>query len=362
VPAREPPVNRCLPHGVAPSTPAPGFYAATTCVDHRAREGRIAKTIAKRFHKTTTGSSVQVFFECDPLVFDTREVVIETGSGHGGSLTVWRLFRHTPTEDEFHVLGIGHRDAWRPYDRYGYDVANRFDVVIARGRVSAKDVKRALETAKPALTAGVRELQPPPRLDGAMGLSSFSASADFHSYVRIVDDMPHKLERHYSGYPGSSGQSQYLGLEVAMEALRPLLEPLELVSATPSSDEREFFTRELLAAQPRLHGELAWWVRERYVRLAGRMGTTAAVPPLLEDLRAELGRAEKQRAQDRNDARLIDLVVALVQLTGWDARFDEAGKPRPVTAVAQEYLSECNRALASPGGSTPLGKDQSSEQ
>jgi hypothetical protein len=197
----------------------------------------------------------------------------------------------------------------------------------------------------------VRELQPPPRSDGSLGSFSFgTSSADFHSYVRIVDDMPHVLEAYYSGYAGTSGQSQYLGLEVATEALLPLLEPIALAAGSPSGEERAFFTNEMVRAQPRLHREFAWWVRERYVRLAGRVGTTAAVPALLDDLRAELTRAQEQGpGHDREESRMMDLVLALAKITGWDARLDERGQPRPVIAVAKEYLSECTRGIGQPG-------------
>ena len=126
-----------------------------------------------------------------------------------------------------------------------------------------------------------------------------------------------------------------------------------------SVNERDVFVTRFLAAAPHFYEDFGWWVRERYVRLAGRFGTTALVPALLEDLRRGLvevdarraaydkapaldDAAKKEQTKSAAQARLTSSVNAVVRLTGFDPRRDEHGV-RPIEDVARELVRACAR-------------------
>ncbi len=328
--------NRCLPSGPPKAPAAAKVYAASTCVDHRSAERALARKLTKEYDPTVTGSTIDVSFACDPLTGELEEVVLETGSGHGGNLELWRLHRKSGQAD-FDVLGIGN---------VGYYARTREGVLPLRiGRVSigGPALDKALATARPALTARIRELEPPP--NGLWGRSFSTSSGNFHLYFRLSDGM-HELVRHFTGYPGSSDQSRYLGLEEANAAITLLLEKIPLADANPSDEERAFFVRAFLAAVPRFDDDFAWWVRDRYVALAEHLGTPELVPALAGVLESGLREAERETATDRKqtvlERRLSQPLATLARITGWDPRKDDTGATRDPAEVAREVVTECS--------------------
>jgi hypothetical protein len=324
---------------------------AEVCADHRAREAAVRATLLGRFQRTVRGSHVEVSFDCDPNT-QPNQIWLETGDGHGGSLAVWHITLEKDDDKELRILGFVHHRPWATYDEYSYEVADRFETGMARGTVPLTAVRTALEIARPALTARVREIRAPEA--GLFAQSVTFGSGDFHALVRTADGV-NALERSYTGYPGSEGQSAYLGLVLAMETLNPLVEKIAVVPASPSKAERDMFVVRFVSAASKFYDASAWWVRERYVRLAGRLGTTALVPILLEDLRRGLADLHKERenlerATQVDDAerarrtrsfaqsRLNDTINAVVRLTGYDRRSD-AGAPRASDEVARELIA-----------------------
>ncbi|MEZ4222077.1 MAG: hypothetical protein R3B13_14175 [Polyangiaceae bacterium] len=292
------------------------------------------------------GSRVDVQFACDPLTFDVREVQLQLGYGHGGYFAIFRLWRDSDDAGQFEALGIAHRLTGGAYDKYTYDVASRFEVRVSRGRVDARAVLRALEVARPALTASVREMEPPALPNMVFGRSSFFSSGNFHNYVRIIDSMPQALERQYTGYPSSPDQGRYLGVQLAMEQLSPLVVDLPEDSAPLDEAELRYFTKRFIDAAQDFERE-SWWVRDRWLRLAGRLGGPVLVPALLPELQRRIDEARSGDSESR-EASLVDAVVAMQGMTGWDARVAEDGSTRPVRDVAVEYLRECRAALDGP--------------
>ncbi len=209
-------------------------------------------------------------------------------------------------------------------------------------------MNRALKLGLPALTARLRELEPPLK-DGLTGISMEMSSNDFHDYVRVRDVSGHEIERTFTGYGGTLGQGSYLGLELAMESLRPLVENIAFDADLPTADERAFFDRQMLAARHRLSGTFAWWVKERYVRLAGPIGDKVLIPMLIDELRDRLKEANANKSDNRKDAltaQLMDPLLALVRVSGWDARKDASGHERSLVEVARDYINECTRGAA----------------
>lgn len=313
---------------------------ASTCADHRLREARIATELRRAYVPSLDGSVVEVRFGCDPLTEPIARVVLEHGSGHSGGLTLWRL---TPSDDDpssFAAHGFALRSSGQSQGTGGA-------LVIAHALVPRAALMTALADALPAMTAEFRELAPPPLPRGVRGSRASVSSADFDVFIGVTDSVGRVLARSFAGYPGSSDQDRYLGVQLAASRLRPLLENARFERARPTDEERAFFVGHYLAALPRLHAEYAWWVRERFVLLAAELGTPALVPALLDDVKLELGEREQGGdAAPIADRRLDGLVTALAALTGWDARRDERGAARPVDEVARDYLGECERALA----------------
>ncbi|HMR06234.1 MAG TPA: hypothetical protein PKA88_10655 [Polyangiaceae bacterium] len=343
-PARTAGPNRCLPKGPPVLPAARKTQEPSTCVDHRRREAALARSLVKEFQPTIKGGTVEVHFGCDPLTSDVREIHLETGYGHGGYFSLWRLTREDDQSTEFRVLGFEHRLTGGGYDRYTYEVAARFDAKVLRGTVGAKAVLGALQTARPAMTAAIRELEPPPSATFAFGRSSFFSSGNFHHKVEILDDMPNLLSGRYTGYPNGGEQGSYLGLSKAMGVLIPLVEKGEADDAPASEAERAYFAERFLAAEANFDDEYAWWVRNRYVRLSGRLGDPVLVPALVRELGKRVAEARKSTEPDAAD-RLVDVLTALAGVTHWDARFESDGTPRPLLQVADEYLDECQTAL-----------------
>jgi hypothetical protein len=311
-------------------------------VDHRAEERKIRPLLLKRYDASLKDSTVEVGFGCDPITSDPTEIVIETGSGHGGSLTLWWIRRKISGAD-FEVTQFTHSRAWEPYDKYDYAVADRFVAKVSRGTLAASAFDKALLRAKPALTATFRELEPPPEPGTLHGMSFSSSSHDFTVGIRITDGY-HLLSRRFTGYEGSGGQDEYLGPQVAMESIRPVLDAVKLSEGNIDDGERAFFVARVRELAPRLYDPFVWWVRDRYLHLAARFDATDLVPLVMDDLRHGLDEVAKMPEAERADRAihtLGDSINGMVRLTGFDPRYDADKKPRPALEVAQEILEEC---------------------
>lgn len=336
-PARALPSNRCWTDAPPKPRAAPKVYAGDTCADHRRAEASLAKKLAKQYDRTVTGSVVDVTFACDPLTSEVEELVVETGSGHGGGLEIWRA-RRKSGEADFEILGLGNHGYYSPASK------GQAPVRIARGKISAAALDKALGTARPALTVQLRELEPPPPPNGMWGRSFSTSSGNFHLAFRLSDGT-HQLARRFTGYPGSSDQPRYLGLQAAWAAVGPLFEKLPLEPGEATADERDFFVISFLRAAPRFDDDFAWWVRDRYVALAEHLGSRELVAALLGVLDSGLREGEAQTTDDRRREvamrRLEQPLATLARLTGWDPRKDDAGKERDPVAVAKEVIAEC---------------------
>jgi hypothetical protein len=125
-----------------------------------------------------------------------------------------------------------------------------------------------------------------------------------------------------------------------MESLRPLVESVAFDADSPNAQERVFFERQMLTVHNR-----AWWVEERYVRLAGRFGDKVLIPMLVQVLRNRLKEASADGSENRKEAlvsQLMDPILALVRISGWDARTDRSGHERSLVDVARDYIDECS--------------------
>lgn len=297
------PKRRCTIDPV-PATPVLSI-AATPC--HRAPASvatAIRKHVGKHYAPTRTGAKPAVTFPCDGLGPTIREIVVESGNGHGGSLGMWRATR---SATGFDVRGI-----W--FSRRGAHE-------LVSGTVSIPD----LETVRAGLAARVGE-QAPSREDA--GFSFTSSSYDFHLVVRLVDSEGRTLERRFTGYESSRGQDVFLGLQIATRTLAPII-AIDGAVGSPTADDRKLFEERFVAAVPYFDTDSFWWVMERYVELARDFGTRVVIGGLLTRL------VITDPDRSKLDAR-VDALEAIARISGWDARPGVT-----VEAAAAAYLREC---------------------
>jgi hypothetical protein len=337
----EPPVAAKLPACVIPPVAVREegpSEDAQTCVDHRAIEKQVAPVLARRYSPVVPGAAVEARFGCDPLLYEPLDVVFGTGSGHGGSLSIWHLFRDEDATT-FEVVGYLHSMPWETYDQYTYAVADRFETAIVRATLPASKVLAALAIARPAMTATFRELvQPLPRT-ALHGFSLSGSSYDFHALLRVEDGV-NAIEREFTGYEGND-QEAYLGVQLAVETLAPLVDNLAPSADGPTAAERAWLTDRILAMHDHLEDEYAWWVRERVVHLAGRFGTPELLGLVVADLRRALRELDKQPEERRAELAMrlfADDIIAFVRLGGFDPR---TPGDRPADEAAREIVAAC---------------------
>lgn len=280
-----------------------------------AREKVLAPLIAKDFQPEHDKGTAEVKFSCDGLGAQITEIVVETGSGHGGTLSMWRA--KLRPDGAFDVRGLHHKGA-------SLGSRDTMDVGVMAGVVRLPD----LDTARAATSSTIREVFPPPPPD-TIGASSFGMSSnDFHLLIRFTDADGRVLERQYTGYESTGQQGAYLGLRVAEDALAPI------TALTPSEPaigavDRALFAERFTAATAHFDDEFYWWVKESFVEMANSVGSRATIPGLVSRL----------HVTDANDRSQIDTrknaLAALAAITGWDPK----GKTDEQTA--QRFVDAC---------------------
>ncbi len=337
-PPRAAGVNRCLPEGLPPRPKPEEERSRGLCADHRREERALRPQISRRYDKRTKGSTLEVYFGCDPVTSAVTAVQIELGYGHGGSLQLWELSRADETADTFDVLAVANDTYYAP----ATTVDDKPGMLVARGSLPVRDLDKTLAQVRPLLTAEMREIEPPPSNTLQMSLST--SSGDFHHRISIVDAVGHELSAQYTGYPSSTEQHRYLGLQLAMDELRPILARFKFSPESRSPALAKWYVQQALQAWPRVQGHYAWWVRERLVLMAGKIGDRNLVPLVVEQLERGLGEVdavEADRVKDTAERYLTEPLAALSALTGWDPRVSEQGTQQSLVAAARQAVAEC---------------------
>ena len=272
---------------------------------------KIRAEITKQYEPRHDDGKASVTFGCDGLGKTIREIIVETGSGHGGGLEMWRA----------------RRAADGAYDVRGITNAGNPPFTLVGGSTAAPD----LELVRAALTATVKEVWPPPPPNTIGGLRGSGSSNDFHVLVRLTDDEGRVVERQFTGYAGDSDQDTYLGLNIAVEALAPIT-VLPATTAAVTDEDRALFADRFIASVPHFDDPFYWWVMERYVALARFAGNRTTIAGLLT--RLVVTKEDRSKIDARTGA-----IEALAKITGWDARTPKASDEE----VGKRYLAECKR-------------------
>ena len=310
--------KRGRPHAAPPKKPAVDDEDAYCASLDPAEVARVEARVRKEFSITSKPSKLVIDFGCLRASGTPASVVLEDGSGHGGSL---RLVRFTRTPMGVDVRSIASSHYYNP------------GVVYGSGHLAIADFESLVAHAVVPLVARPHlvTLTNP----NGIGGGSFSMSSnDFHLLLRIVDDHGDLTERAFTGYDGSSSQGRVIPLRIAAEGFRHVLDTLPLTKENaPTDDDKLFFTQRFVEAMTHANDSFFWWVKERYVSLAVTLGTIDAVPALVAV-------AQKGGEASADRTRPVAL-AAIAAITGWDPRVDERGHPRTLDDAAALAAKEC---------------------
>jgi len=195
------------------------------------------------------------------------EVVWESGSGHGFTLS---LHRSRWTESGLCVRKVGY--AWRRPPRAGERGVERVGV-----RETMIPRRRAEAMLRMTLAAtGLRvEEEPLPDEEAERGRRHWMSSADFHAAV-VLRVGEHILFREaFTGYLGSLAQVEYARVKACTKILREGLETCAWADVEVSDEDRGVLAARLSSAQ-----EDNWWVLERLLVIAREIGDERCVVAL----------------------------------------------------------------------------------
>ncbi len=234
-----------------------------SCAPFEARTlAGVESELRHRFKPSSPQNKVVVDFGCYGIDdSDVREIVFETGNGHGGSLELTRWVR---AGERFVVRQI----RWSEYRDRG--------MVLRSATVPAAALEPQLRRMAASLMATVHEI--PVYVEGmGLGLSGTSSSYDYHSGLTLLDGAGHDVERHYSGYATDSAEE--LPMELATRSLRAILAKATFEEDPARDADRLFFAQRFLrmeaGAQP------FWWVEERFLGMASVLGSRPLLPALM---------------------------------------------------------------------------------
>lgn len=309
--------SKCWSRG-APQTAIVAKTSEVTCAPLDLREvARVEARIRKDFVIDETPSKLVVDFGCAPSSRTPTEVVLETGDGHGGVLSMTRLRRDG---DRWFFRRIASSRRYAQY--FG----------LKTGTVEAKKLDPLLATAGVALVAKphlVRLFDP---MSTTMGpLTRRFSSHDIHLRLTLTTEDGSVLDRQFSGYEHTSGtDGEVLPMQIAANPIVALLDQAKTIEAPFDDDIRAFYTDRFLAM---LRSQHAWWVKEHFVELAGELGTMDVVPGLVALANEERGDASVERTRDA-------ALTAIAAITGWDPREGN----RSSTEAAKLAAEECRLA------------------
>lgn len=286
--------------------------ASTYCAPFEEAElKRVEARLRRDFRGLEKHSRLIVDFGCDTASAQVREVLFESGNGHGGSLRLVRLQRESA------------RVVVRMIERLQYSHEPSTRVKLAELEPGAFD--RAIEQARVAMLARPHLIH----LRTSQGGASFSSRDDFHVRIALTDPEGNTLDGQFTGYPSGREQERWLPMQLAAEPLAKLIQTATLQEVTASDEDRAYFSGRFVLTMSETPD---WWVKERYVAIAATLGTMDVVPAL-----ARLASTPGDGSVKRTRTAAMEAIAAI---TGWDPRVDE-GTPRSDEEAARVAVVEC---------------------
>jgi hypothetical protein len=316
----------CLPAGFVPRPPAVPTHAAEPSSGEcrsiaKSLRRQLGDDLRAKWFYAQDGNRLDVDFGCERLG-DIQEITLQYGGGHGGTLDLLRL--RAVDEREWDVLLLRHSGGYYPEpDERGAGVW--------RGRVSADELAPVLARTRAALVLEAEEHIDPNQSSGG-GMSS----ADFHAFVRLLDDQGHARDVGYTGYPSSGEQLDWQIPSLAVWPWAELIDNVQLDPAVPDADSQTFFMERF--AETESANYLDWWVHERLLEMAGMHATLDLLPALGLQL-CHWPDGTKTLAYGRD---VVEALAAMLALLGRDEPVvvDEQGVIDPEQAI--RWIAACD--------------------
>lgn len=314
-----PKASRCV-YPRVPAAPAPKATEPSCNLLPEKAVIDVEKTLRTRFAPTSTTHKLVVDFGCDEVDDDVRTIEFEDGSGHGGSLRIFRLTALPGPTPRYDVRAI----AYASYYNAGF--------AFARTEIDGTNLVHALEKVRVAMVARLHDVMLLAANGSIGGLSASFSSNDFHLRIRLEDTMSRALDRSFTGYDSSYDQESRLPMQLASEPVLAAIAGVQFAPGVPTAQDRELFqthfARTFAAVVP-------WWIAERMLEMAPTLGSNQLVPAIISWLKHS---DPKGSGMERIRGKAV---AALVAITGLDLRKDAEGADRPLEEVVREYVAEC---------------------
>jgi hypothetical protein len=311
-PAVSPP-SPCWGRGrpaLAPSTasPAPAeSHHGPACAPLFAHEVAVVQEqVRKAFVIRNPPSLLVVDFDCDQADDTLHSIVMERGSGHGGSMEIAWISIDEHATAEVRRLRSNH---------YATPPVHFFEQTrfMASELVPVMDRARAALVARPHLV----QLSEPRNSMKSMHRTTMHSSNDFHLALRVTDAEAQSTSREFSGYDSSDTLERSVPIKLAVAPLEAFLETKKWTRDPARELDRTRFTARLVEL---LKGRPAWWVKEHFLALAQELATVDAIPSLV---------AQLARTDDAAEPRIREAVLAaLAAITGWTNAYARRGVAR----------------------------------
>ena len=308
----------CFSRG-APKARAQKHDASPFCDGLDPKElAKVESRLKKELVPDYKPSKLVIDFGCDEAYGEMKDVILEDGSGHGGTLRIARFAREGET---YRVRVI---DSSHYYDA---------KTVVLAGRIEAARLDKLLASSRVAMLARPHFVRLHDPKDAFGSMSASFSSNDFHLRLTLIDEAGRATDQGFTGYESSDEQPRIVPMQMATEPLFKLLEGVKLSEEPATDDDRAFFSERLLAT---FDGDPYWWVKERYLKLAAQLGTVDALPSLAQVAAAPVTKVGGSEERARQQA-----LAAIASLSGWDPRVDDRGKEVDPAAAGAAAAREC---------------------
>jgi hypothetical protein len=276
----------------------------------------LASSMEREVRGNDAKLDVRVEFQCSPLAAIPAEIVALHVSGHGGSTRLVQLERLPDHHFALRMLRA------HPDELDGSASPGASSVEFTRATIAEQPLLAAFERMRVALAARIdtqREAPPSGQLDLAPIETSDSM---FAIELRSRDRAGGELRASWDGHVDNERAAERVPVQFAWQALAVLL-PEATVNTAEAAD------RALLREVWSEHASRSWYADQGLLALASAAGSPELIPYLVSALDSELPRTQELS------------VAALAAITGWDARRDSTGSPRPLPEVVADYRREC---------------------
>lgn len=241
------------------------------------------------------------------------ELEIGDGYGHGFNLN-WMRFK--PDAGGVDVLSIKLDEGKEQYNSKW--PPDRFKVVITNSRLKPKEYSELLRQLAIVNSA---------KLISKTRNFATLTSSNFWVYARLASEKGTLLDLQWAGYQGSSEEVDYAKPKATVALANAAIKGLDFKDHALTVEERSWASAKFTRDWKKIKDlQFYWWVRERYIMLAGVVGDATAFPTIREILES-----------DPKERYVYYAINALTRLTGKDVR-DKPVENMDIVKTRQKIL------------------------